>query len=70
MTAQEAKQYLLYGPWPGHPHSLAPLRALMNAQGNPQAGLKCVHVAGTNGKGSACAMLESILRAAGYKTGL
>ncbi|MBQ7143900.1 MAG: bifunctional folylpolyglutamate synthase/dihydrofolate synthase, partial [Oscillospiraceae bacterium] len=70
MTAQEAKQYLLYGPWPGHPHSLAPIRALMNALGNPQAGLKCVHVAGTNGKGSACAMLESILRAAGYKTGL
>ena len=38
--------------------------------GNPQDVLKCIHVAGTNGKGSVCAMLESILREAGYKTGL
>lgn len=38
--------------------------------GNPQNKLKFIHVAGTNGKGSFCAMLDSILRAAGYKTGL
>jgi len=38
--------------------------------GNPQDKLKCIHVAGTNGKGSVCTMLESILREAGYKTGL
>lgn len=38
--------------------------------GNPQDDLKYIHVAGTNGKGSVCAMLESILREAGYKTGL
>ncbi len=38
--------------------------------GNPQDKLKCIHVAGTNGKGSVCAMLDSILREAGYKTGL
>ena len=38
--------------------------------GNPQDDLKCIHVAGTNGKGSVCAILESILREAGYKTGL
>jgi dihydrofolate synthase/folylpolyglutamate synthase len=38
--------------------------------GNPQESLKIIHVAGTNGKGSVCAMLESILREAGYKTGL
>lgn len=37
---------------------------------NPQDKLKCIHVAGTNGKGSVCAMLESILKEAGYKTGL
>lgn len=70
MTAFEAKQYLLYGPWPGHPHSLKPIRALMGALGDPQDGLRCVHIAGTNGKGSASAMLERILRAAGYHTGL
>lgn len=44
--------------------------ALLEALGNPQAGLACIHVAGTNGKGSVCAMVESVLRAAGYRTGL
>lgn len=38
--------------------------------GNPQDYLNCIHVAGTNGKGSVCAMLDSILQEAGYKTGL
>ena len=38
--------------------------------GNPQDDLKCIHVAGTNGKGSVCAIIDSILREAGYKTGL
>jgi dihydrofolate synthase / folylpolyglutamate synthase len=38
--------------------------------GNPQDRLKFIHVAGTNGKGSTCAMLESIYRAAGLRTGL
>lgn len=37
---------------------------------NPQDDLKYIHVAGTNGKGSVCTMLESILSEAGYKTGL
>ena len=37
---------------------------------NPQNGLRFIHVAGTNGKGSTCAMLESVYRAAGLKTGL
>ena len=37
---------------------------------NPQDDLKYIHVAGTNGKCSVCTMLESILREAGYKTGL
>ena len=38
--------------------------------GNPQDGLRFIHVAGTNGKGSTCAMLESIYRAAGLRVGL
>jgi dihydrofolate synthase/folylpolyglutamate synthase len=46
------------------------VRALMDALGNPHDQLRFVHVAGTNGKGSVCAFVESILRAAGYKTGL
>ena len=38
--------------------------------GNPEKDLNIVYVTGTNGKGSTCSMLESIFRAAGYKTGL
>ncbi len=38
--------------------------------GNPQNQLRFIHVAGTNGKGSTCAMLESIYRAAGLRVGL
>lgn len=38
--------------------------------GNPEKQLKCIHVAGTNGKGSTSNMLASVLQEAGYKTGL
>ncbi|MFN0189289.1 MAG: bifunctional folylpolyglutamate synthase/dihydrofolate synthase [Bacteroidia bacterium] len=44
--------------------------ALANALGNPQQHLKCIHVAGTNGKGSTSHMLASILQEAGYTVGL
>ena len=43
---------------------------LLQALGDPHQRLAVVHVAGTNGKGSVCAMLESVLRASGFKTGL
>ena len=43
---------------------------LLSMMGNPQDSLEFVHVAGTNGKGSVCFMLESVLREAGYLTGL
>src|SRR5450755_732060 len=46
------------------------IAVLLAALGDPQQALRIVHVAGTNGKGSTCAMLESGLRAAGYRTGL
>jgi len=46
------------------------IRAVLEALGRPQDRLHFVHVAGTNGKGSVCAMLESALRAAGRRTGL
>lgn len=49
---------------------LGRLRRHLGRLGGPQEKLKCLHVAGTNGKGSVCAILESVLRAAGYKTGL
>jgi dihydrofolate synthase/folylpolyglutamate synthase len=44
--------------------------ALMEQTGNPERGLKCVHVAGTNGKGSTSHLIASVLQEAGYKTGL
>ena len=43
---------------------------LADLLGNPQERVPVIHVTGTNGKGSFCAMLESVLRAAGYSTGL
>ncbi|MBQ3427700.1 MAG: bifunctional folylpolyglutamate synthase/dihydrofolate synthase [Clostridia bacterium] len=46
------------------------LAKLLERLGDPQKELKFVHVAGTNGKGSVCAMLAETLRRAGYKTGL
>lgn len=45
-------------------------RALLAALGQPEARFRSVHVAGTNGKGSVCALVERVLRAAGYRTGL
>ena len=45
-------------------------RELLAGLGNPQDKLRVVHVAGTNGKGSTCAFLASILQEAGFKTGL
>ncbi len=46
------------------------VRKLAELSGNPQEKLRFIHVAGTNGKGSTCAMLESIYRAAGLRVGL
>jgi dihydrofolate synthase/folylpolyglutamate synthase len=45
-------------------------RRLLAAAGDPHERLKFLHVAGTNGKGSTCAMMDSILRAAGHRSGL
>ena len=54
----------------GFKPGFARTQALLDALGTPERELKYVHVAGTNGKGSVCACLSSILTAAGYKTGL
>lgn len=53
----------------GSKHGLRNISLLME-QLCPQCRVPVIHIAGTNGKGSTCAMLESILRAAGYRTGL
>jgi dihydrofolate synthase / folylpolyglutamate synthase len=46
------------------------IRTLLTALGDPQRSFRSVHVAGTNGKGSTCAMIDAGLRAAGVRTGL
>lgn len=46
------------------------ISAVLDLLGNPQDKLKCVHVAGTNGKGSVCAIIAAVLKNAGIKIGL
>ena len=70
MTYEEALNAIHAVHWQGHKPGLGRTRALLAALGDPHKALRFVHVAGTNGKGSTAAMLDSCLRAAGYKTGL
>ncbi len=46
------------------------IKAVLNLLGNPQGKIKIIHIAGTNGKGSVCAVLANILKCSEYKTGL
>lgn len=70
MTYEEAlariESLQRFGSRPG----LERIRSLLGRLGNPQDRLKFVHVAGTNGKGTTCALLASVLGEAGYRTGL
>lgn len=70
MTVSEALAYLHSLQQFGFQPGLETTRRLATAAGNPEARLRFIHVAGTNGKGSVCAMLDSIYRAAGLRTGL
>ncbi|MGM9521405.1 MAG: bifunctional folylpolyglutamate synthase/dihydrofolate synthase [Oscillospiraceae bacterium] len=70
MTYDEALEYIHSINWRGSKRGLSRTVALLQKLGSPEKKLKFVHVAGTNGKGSTCACIESILRRAGYKTGL
>jgi len=70
MNYQQARRWIdsrqRFGVRPG----LERITALCRLLGDPQKQLRFVHVAGTNGKGSTCSMLASVLSCAGYKTGL
>lgn len=70
LNYQEALAWLeslgRFGSRPG----LERINGLLSVLGNPERSLKVVHVAGTNGKGSVCAFISSVLAAAGYRTGL
>ncbi len=70
MTYDEALAYIHSVCWKGSRPGLERITELCRRLGDPQKKLKFIHVTGTNGKGSTCSMLDSILRAAGYKTGL
>ena len=54
----------------GSKYGLERMQALVSALEFPQRRFPLIHVAGTNGKGSVCAMLEALYRESGYKTGL
>ena len=70
MDYKEALAYIhgveFFGSKPG----LTRIGELLEKLGNPQKGMRFIHIAGTNGKGSCAAMTASVLKAAGYKTGL
>ena len=70
MTAKEAIEYIENYTWSTTRLGLERTRTLLAGLGDPQKELKFVHVTGSNGKGSTCAIVDSILRCAGYKTGL
>lgn len=70
MTYKEAIDYIEDYTWSTTKLGLERTQELLRRLGDPQKDLKFVHVAGSNGKGSTCAMLSSVLREAGYKTGL
>ena len=70
MTYAEAIDFLYGLQLFGANFGLENTRQLATLMGDPQAKLRFIHVAGTNGKGSTCALLESVYRAAGQRTGL
>ena len=70
MTYAEAIEFLYQLRWFGTKLGLTHTLQLAAVAGNPHERLRFIHVAGTNGKGSVCAMLESIYRASGLRVGL
>lgn len=70
MNIEQALEFISTPRGGGGQLGLGRMRELMRRLGDPQEKLRCVHVAGTNGKGSTSSMIASVLKAAGYKTGL
>ena len=70
MTVEQALDYIHSVCWKGMMPGLSRITALLEKMGNPHKDMKYIHIAGTNGKGSTAAMSASILRKAGYCTGL
>jgi len=70
MTYNEAMSYIVGTYKFGSKAGLERIKRLLEILGNPHEGLKFVHIAGTNGKGSLTAYMSSVLEKAGYKTGV
>ena len=70
MDYQEALEYINGVSWLGTKPGLTRVTALLEKLGRPQDALKFIHIAGTNGKGSCAAMLSSVMKCCGYRTGL
>ncbi len=70
MSIESTLAYIHKTSWLGSKPGLSRTYELLEKLGNPHKNLKFVHVAGTNGKGSTCAYIASVLTKAGYKTGL
>ncbi len=70
MNYDEALEYIHSVSWKGTVPGLERISALLDLMGHPEKNCKYVHVTGTNGKGSTCALVASIMRSTGYKTGL
>ena len=70
MTYQKAISYLYSRRAKNMKLGLEHIVSLLEQLGNPQKFFKSIHIAGTNGKGSTAAILDSVLRHAGYNTGL
>ena len=70
MTIREALTYIHAVDWRRSKPGLRRIHELLEKLGHPERTVRFVHITGTNGKGSTCAMLASILQAAGYRTGL
>ena len=70
MNYTQALEYIHSVSWKGSRPGLERITELCEKIGNPQNDLRFIHVTGTNGKGSFCAMLESVLREAGYRAGV
>lgn len=69
MNYKETLDYIHSNFWTGSKPGLERTQALLDRLANPQKDLRFIHVAGTNGKGSFCSMLSSILIEAGYRVG-
>jgi len=71
MNYTESVDFMIHASWFGSKkNGLENIRELLRRLGNPERELRFIHVAGTNGKGSVCAMMDSMLRQSGYRTGL